>query len=305
MINIRRNVFETNSSSMHSLVITKQSRTYTKEELALDYNPEYHKAFELWRYCDESDMSYERSPFQILATPLEKLRYYSAFTLGTWRGEPNKEDVDRIKNFVMKQTGIYDPTKVFLYRVNPWHRQENKNKNYGVVYSNDTGEDPMHFVKRKGIDWEDLILNPKYIIIVDGDEIQNFKDLVEARIINTDNFEDISSGVDFWNDANYTIYTSWLKDWTKKDEEELITSIDDKVKTIDFKIYEQEAVVKFNTSKSKVKDIIKLAKETKPELKIRLVVDNDTTEVIDVSSIDKSIFDEVIVKCDDEQVAGL
>ena len=304
MVNIRRNVFETNSSSMHSLVITKQARKYTKEELALGYDPEYHNDFELWRYCNESEMTYERSPFQILSTPLQKLKYYSAYTLGTYK-KPAKKDIDRIKNFIMKQTGITDPNKISLYKLDRWGRERNKNKNYGAVYSNDTGEDPMHFVKRKGINWEDLILNPKYIIIVDGDEIQNFKDLIEARIINTDNFEDISSGVDFWNDANYTIYASWLKDWNEADDQELVADIDDKVKTIDFNIYEQEAVTKFNNSKEKVKNIIKLAKETKPELKIRLIIDNDTTEVVDVSSIDKSIFDEVVVECDDEQVAGL
>ena len=299
MINIRRNVFETNSSSIHSLVITKQSRQYTKEELALEYDPECHETFELWRYCDNSDMTYERSPFQILATPLEKLRYYSAYTLGTYK-KPAKKDVDKIKNFVMKQTGITDPDKIRLYKIEDWwSREKHKNKNYGAVYSNDTGEDPMAFVKRKGIDWEDLILNPKYIIIVDGDEIQDFKTLIDARIINTDTFEDISSGIDFWNDANHTIYINWLrpeKGSTEVSYLEYIEAIDDKTKTLDFTITNQEEVRLCKKVIKVIKNIIKLAKEKKSDIKTKLIIDNWTEEELDYSSIDQSIFDEVIVE---------
>lgn len=299
MVNVRRNVFETNSSSMHSLVITKQARKYTDKELALGYDPEYHKTFDLWGWKDEDDMYYERSPFQILSTPLEKLQYYCAYTLGTWRDKPAKKDIDRIKKFIMRQTGIDDPTKIFLYRVDRWDKEEGKNKYYGAVVSNDTGEDPMAFVKRKGIDWEDLILNPKYIIIVDGDEIQNFKELVETRIINTDNFEDISSGVDFWNDANIRIYVNWLRK-SEPTDEDYVEDIDDKTKTVDFIITEPNRVKICNDIIDRVKSIIKLMKEAKPEIEARLIVDNWTTEKIDISSIDKSIFDKVIIECERE-----
>lgn len=299
MINIRRNVFETNSSSMHSLVITKQARKYTDKELALGYDPQYHKTFDLWGWKDEEAMYYERDPFQILSTPLEKLQYYCAYTLGTWRDEPDQKDIDRIKKFIMKQTGINNPLDIFLYRVDRWDKEEGKNKYYGAVVSNDTGEDPMHFVKRKGIDWEDLILNPKYIIIVDGDELRHFKDLVEARVINTDNFEDISSGVDFWNDANIRIYISWLKKGESTDED-YVKNIDDKTKTVDFIITEPNRVKMCNDSIDRIKNIIKLMKEAMPEIKSRLIVDNWTTEKIDISPIDKSIFDEVVIECEQE-----
>ena len=303
MLNIRRNVFETNSSSMHSLVITKTAKAYTAKELALDYDPEYKKEFYLWEWDDEGDMYYERSPFQILSTPRDKLKYYSAYTLGTWRGEPDKKDVDRIKNFVMRQTGITDPAKVILYYNDRWAKEKNKNKNYGTVACNDTGEDPMHFVKRKNIDWEDLILNPKYIIIIDGDEIQDFKHLVEARIINTDNFEDISSGVDFWNDANKTIYINWLDPdnrWSSEEpDEHYIEEIDDKTKTIDFKITGQEDINKYHKAVDRIKNIIKLAKEAKPNIISRFVVANWTNEKLDYSSIDTSIFDEVYIECEE------
>lgn len=47
---------------------------------------------------------------------------------------------------------------------------------------------------------EEFILNPKYVVIIDGDEDQNFKKLLKSNILNANDFEGISSGVGFWND---------------------------------------------------------------------------------------------------------
>ena len=289
---IRLNTFETNSSSMHSLVITKKARQYTKEELALGYDPKYEKEFDLWGYCDYNEMYYERGPFRILSTPLEKLRYYSAYVLGGYE-KPKQEDIDRIINFVMKQTGITDPDKIFLFKT--IEGKKSQRKSYGNVYSNDTGEDPMAFVKRKGIYWEDLILNPKYTIIIDGDEMQYFKTLIDAEVVNTDNFEDISSGIDFWNDVNQRICLTWYS------FEEIIKNynaeeINHKTKTLDIVLTSKKDLKTYKTNLKYIKNAIKLSREKKPDIKVRLVVDNDfmkDKKPLDLSSIDTSIFDEV------------
>lgn len=225
MINIRRNCFETNSSSMHSLVVSRIIKPYSKEELALgysDWRKERNQDFDLWEWIEANDMIFERSPFQVLRTPVEKLRYYTAYTLGNYK-KPKKSDIKKIEDFVMKQTGITNRKKIKLYKEDTeWYKPKKLRKNitYGAVYSNDTGEDPMHYVERKGITMEDLILNPKYTIVVDGDEIQYFKALFEAGIIDADNLEDISSGADFWNDSETSIYLNWL-------DEDDIESLDD------------------------------------------------------------------------------
>jgi len=291
MINIRRNVFETNSSSMHSLVVSKKVIPYTKEELRLGYNPQYDKkGFELWKYFyDSADMIYERSPFRILHTPLDKLRYVSAYLLGGYHDMEHKEEylnnrIQLITNLIMKQTGITDPTKIKLYKERKdWdYGTDMKNykvvKDYGTVYDNESGENPMDFVKRKGIDFEDLILNPKYTIIVDGDEIQDFKGLFEAGIIDADNLEDISENKDFWNDSD--LYTNIY--WIDKDPlDECLDYVEDHIS--EYKKYitigvdcgkedRKEVFDRLNkkSNTKKIKAIISKAKELNPKIKSRL-----------------------------------
>ena len=64
MFQIRRGVFETNSSSSHSISIRKNGHTYTKEEImnGLWIDPE-DGSYSLW----ESDLEFGRSPFEPLA----------------------------------------------------------------------------------------------------------------------------------------------------------------------------------------------------------------------------------------------
>ena len=207
MLNIRRNAFETNSSSMHSLVIVKKPKPYTMQELSL-FACNSETEFNL--FDDRRDAIYERAPYRVLRTPLDKLKYYSAYILGTC----NKLDkIVEIKNFINQQTGI-DQENINLEYIETHYTRGGKEieaRGYGHVYSNESGEDVFDFVKRKNINWKDLILNPKYIIIVDGDEYQLFKALFDSNILDANNFEDISSGPDFWNDSERCIYLNWFE----------------------------------------------------------------------------------------------
>ena len=83
---IRKNTFETNSSSMHSLVITKTAKPYTKWEKELEY---YGDKFELFGCCDTH--TFERHPFEVLSSPKDKLRYYVAHYVG-WKQEMHRLD---------------------------------------------------------------------------------------------------------------------------------------------------------------------------------------------------------------------
>ena len=76
---IRKNTFETNSSSMHSLVVVKDPKPYSQSEYGTFNACIGNKSFDLFRY-DEG--SYERFPFRVLRTPLDKLRYYVAHYIG-------------------------------------------------------------------------------------------------------------------------------------------------------------------------------------------------------------------------------
>jgi len=325
MINIRRHCFETNSSSMHSLVVSKIIKPYTKDELALgydDWDREKNRDFDLWGWISRNEMGYERSPFQVLRTPLDKLRYYVAYTLGGYTS-PAKSEIKRIQDFVMKQTGITDRSKIILGkddddRYKP--KKKRKNISYGYVSGNDTGEDPMHYVKKHNISMEELILNPKYTIIVDGDESQLFKSLFEAGIINAEDLEDISSGADFWNDSDFCLYETamyknseeQLKEWIKEGINPLTKNIVFRFEfTEDSEDEEdmnrtQESIKEFNKDIEIFKNLINYAKSLKSDIKsVFSAYSYSRKEKItmkDLMGLDLSPFDKVeIDNYDDER----
>lgn len=281
MFNIRRNVFETNSSSMHSLVIVKKPKPYTKNELNLFtyYNKD---EFNLFGWSE--DGNYERAPYRVLRTPLDKLRYYSAYILGTCE---EFDKINDIKNFINQQTGINQENINLGY-------VDDETKDYGYVSPNDTGEDVFEFVKRKNIDWKDLILNPKYVIIVDGDEYQLFKALFESNILDANDFEDISSGPDFWNDSEKCIYLSWFENNPYGNTAEYYTEdISEFIKVLKF-VISIDTYKLYNKNEQLIKDICELARKKNPNIKI--VLENDYYEhekVKSVSALDTSMFDEV------------
>ena len=201
MINIRRNVFETNSSSMHSLVVVKNPKPYDSRELHLNcYNPEH--SYELFGW-GEDDANFGRHPYKVLRDPQDKLRYYVAHELGNCE---KYEKIDEIKEFISKHTSV----PVSKISITVRNRDEGKRDYYGYIEHNDTGESPFEYLNRKHISMEEFIMNPKYVVIVDGDEYGEFKKLFESNILDANNLEDISSGADFWNDAEAYICLSWL-----------------------------------------------------------------------------------------------
>ncbi len=293
MLNIRRNVFETNSSSMHSLVIVKKPKPYTMQELNL-FTYDGETEFNL--FYDREDANYERAPYRVLRTPLDKLKYYSAYILGTC----NKLDkIGEIKNFINQQTGI-DQENINLEYVETHYTRSGKEietRDYGYVSSNDSGEDVFDFVKRKNIDWKDLILNPKYVIIVDGDEYKLFQALFDSNILDANNFEDISSGPDFWNNSEKCIYLSWFESAALTEVEQTADhyteGISEFINVLKFEIsactYEL-----YNKYLQLIKDICELARKKNPNIKI--ILESDHTEpakVKSVSALDTSMFDEV------------
>lgn len=188
---IRENVFETNSSSMHSLVISKKAKPYTEYDKKLEY---WGNDFELFNGYDEC--CYERFPFRILDTPIEKLRYYVAHYVGY---KKQMDKLDLVKEFVSKYLNIpYDKIKL-SFEVDKWNSDETE-ESYGWVGINDTGEDVFEYIEKNNIPLEEFILDPRYTFIVDGDEYQEFKKLFSKGLIDLDNIEYISSGKSFWLD---------------------------------------------------------------------------------------------------------
>lgn len=187
---IRYSTFETNSSSMHSLVISKKAKPYSKIAKNLYY---YNYDFELFGCCDT--VRFERHPFEVLSSPKDKLRYYVAHYVGY------KKETQRLKeveDLVHELTGCSRKNiKLYYEETEPW-RSGKVVKSYGWAGINDTGEDVFDYIEKNNISLKEFVLDPRYTVIVDGDEYQEFKKLFLKGIIDLDNIEYISSGKHFW-----------------------------------------------------------------------------------------------------------
>lgn len=202
MISIRKDCFETNSSSMHSLAIVKKNRTPDKYE-TLSYMVDDEGILDLAKHCDEEDMYYERYPFRILTNEADKARYMN----GILRSTNDKNGIRRFKYMLQKRTGckrVKDWIEVWDqdYKTDKWIKQR---KYFWTSWSNDTGEDILHFMKRKNLSMEDVIFNPKCVIFTDGDEYNKLGEMFELGLVSEDNILDISSGINFWMDRDIYI----------------------------------------------------------------------------------------------------
>lgn len=196
----RNSTFETNSSSMHSLVISKKAKPYKDWENKLCY---YDHEFELFGCCDTT--TFERHPFEVLSTPKDKLRYYVAHYVGF---KKEKERLKEVEDLVHELTGCpKKKIKLYTNELESW-RSDGPVKSYGWAGINDTGEDVFDYIEKNNISLKEFILDPRYTVVVDGDEYQEFKKLFEKGLIDIDNIEYISSGKSFWLDdiKSFSLY---------------------------------------------------------------------------------------------------
>lgn len=198
MIQIRNGCFETNSSSMHSLIIKKKDEYPTVKELEENIGI-LRMGRDEWATkdnCDtidlhiynNQDICYGRAPFQVLSTFENKLKYYIASECDS------KEDIENVKSVLMS---IFDNIKniKFTARYNKdWgngdYSQYGYAQNYGGFYK---------ALKDKDISLKEFLTNNKYVIIVDGDEYQELTSLFDIGLINTKEIEEIFT----WPDGGY------------------------------------------------------------------------------------------------------
>lgn len=174
---IRRNVFETNSSSMHSLVILKDDRLLMKDELTDEMYLHEDGVWDIWM---DDDLYFGRSPFQCLSTFESKVRYAIA-SLCSWRSnEEKKATFEKIKEIVIE--AIPECKDVKLPRDNYCEKEK-------VVYGGVDEDILSGFLEKNNIKLKDFLLNKKYVVIVDGDEYCIYDELKKSGIINKDNIE--------------------------------------------------------------------------------------------------------------------
>lgn len=170
---IRRNVFETNSSSMHSLVIKKCNEYYTEDELREDLWLDKYNIWDIWI---DDRIRFGRSPFGCLSTFESKVRYAIASLCGY------KNDAaitfEEINSIVME---VIPECACIKLPVNHWD---------DTIYYGSVDEDILTpFLKEENISLKEFLINKKYVVIVDGDEYCIWDSLKESGLVNIDEIE--------------------------------------------------------------------------------------------------------------------
>ena len=168
MRQIRSSVFETNSSSSHSLVITTDNEHYTKEEMMSNIYMHKDGTIHIW----SEDLEFYRSPFDILTTFYGKARYAIAASNGNLVADVQAifcKYIDGFTNFVFDQIyKSYDDDEMVT--------------DYG-------GTDDYlieGWLKKYNISLEEFLTNKRYVVICDGDEYFVWNQLKNSGVIDTD-----------------------------------------------------------------------------------------------------------------------
>lgn len=175
MKQIRRNVFETNSSSSHSLVITTDNEHYTREEINKNFYVTKKGIVRLW----ESSLEFYRSPFDMLVTFKDKLRYAIASSNGNLVDECREICKKYVDGFVDFEFDTKD--YVWDSEVKDYVEAKVPIPNYG-------GTDDYQiegWLKKYNVSLEEFLTNKRYIVVVDGDEYQIFDHIKKSGLFDT------------------------------------------------------------------------------------------------------------------------
>jgi len=189
MRQVRQGCFETNSSSAHCLIIKKDNDYETVEELEEDMfihrigrdewtTEKNANRINLCIWDKDEDLRFERFPFQVLTSSRDKLRYYIASECKT------EEDIRKVEDTLRNM--FDDIQEIKFCDDENWgdgdYDQYGYAQNYGSFKT---------ALKQYNIDLKEFLTNRKYVVIVDGDEYNEFYKMQKSGLINSDNIEEI------------------------------------------------------------------------------------------------------------------
>ena len=162
---------------MHSLVISKDDRLLTKDELT---DGIYLNDNGVWNIWDDDDLYFGRSPFQCLATFESKVRYAIA-SLCCWESDKEKKFIfEKIKAIVLEAIPKCKDVKL---PIDDYYEKEK------VLYGYVDEDILSGFLEKNNVELKDFLLNKKYVVIVDGDEYCIYNKMKKSGIINKDNIK--------------------------------------------------------------------------------------------------------------------
>lgn len=214
-INIRRNCFETNSSSMHSIVVTNDEGIYSADEITDKMYIWEDGEFKIW---DDDDLNFGRYPFQILTTFEEKLCYAIASLCGGYTDEEEadqnfemleniaKKYIPELKCIILPErrepifiredgteigpSGVWpeDDDEFYLHNGKEKERVTRSDyinvlPEYGYIDHGSSGL-LQSFLDKNNISIRDFLVQKKYIVIIDGDEYYEWAKLKRSGLFN-------------------------------------------------------------------------------------------------------------------------
>lgn len=184
-IQIRNGMFETNSSSMHSVVVTSNEEIYSEKEIRKDFY--IHKDWKINIY-DWQSLLFGRNPFRLLTTFKDKLNLVIAHMFGGYT-LPDPSAIDKFVSELKELLTKYYPEigKSFAgikFPDSPWMGDEEEGYYYGDI-DHDSIDLLPSILKSENITWQDFVIHKKYIYVVDGDEYCEWNKYKNSGIINT------------------------------------------------------------------------------------------------------------------------
>lgn len=220
---IRQGVFETNSSSMHSLVVMKNSEIYSPEEILNEYYllNDYKTGEKecVWTIYD-NELEFGRSPFQALGTFQNKWLYACASLVSDYNDEVYRQLESLALKYVpgLKRIELPMVTYSFADKDDESNSESSFAKEYGktedelaeylMQKEKDWGieltywksgvywcfERPFTgyvdeniltgFLQEKNISIEEFLTNKRYVVIQDGDEYGYWQAIKDTGLIN-------------------------------------------------------------------------------------------------------------------------
>ena len=222
----RRGVFESNSSSMHSLCIMKNNDKYTSEEIAKDFRLYSDKESDgercVWNIWSH-EMEFGRSPFRALGNFHDKWIYACASLVSDYNDDIYKELVSIALKYVpgLQKINLPKKTKTIENKNSPKNKDDNYAQEYGMTeeefldyldekeeewgisltcwedrngnfefdapYTGYVDENMLGgFLEKENVSLEEFLTSKKYVVIQDGDEYCYWSDMKESGLVKLD-----------------------------------------------------------------------------------------------------------------------
>lgn len=221
MKNIRHAIFETNSSSQHSIAVLNRDDKYTEEEIRESLHM-FDETDSEATFFDGDEMHYGSWPFDILNKFDDKFKYAIASFCEYLEQEDKEKAFNEIFSVLQEilpqikalnlprdyYNAYYrkeDNTEIDVYGDNIDIKQDDGETLYYIDSSGNRHEVECQgmesvvygsidhqsfgllqsFLENENISLKDFLINKKYVVIIDGDEYQTWRRYKDAGIINT------------------------------------------------------------------------------------------------------------------------